>query len=516
MIKPIIFNIFIALIPYDIMNVTTGLIATLTTEEQKAFVTRLHQRNKRHDTKNVALFKILATNPNVEHIDVLLYGRKSKGAYHALSKRLFDGLIDFIATKSFEGEQSEEMEIIKLLLASRILFEQKAYKVALKIVKKAEIKAKQHELYGILNEIYYTRIQYAHLDRKIDLETLITQFKTNKLLFQQEENLNLFYATIKNELITKSKNVTQTIAKTLSDFDISIENGLSYRSLYKIVAINNEAAHITRDFYTLLPFIEKVNKEIEHKQNLSEKHLFYHIQILYYIANSHFRNKDFEQSRKYLERMETEMKKQNNCYYQRFTPQYTLLLVLNLNYSGKYEKALRCLEQFDFEKHKQQIAYVMDLKLTAVVLLFQQNRCKEALQIFKESRHSDTWYAEKGGEIWVVKKNLTEIMLYMEMEHLDLVESRIKSFRKKYSKRLKENKEQRVLEFLSLATHYFYHKETINQNEFMLKVKKSLLTSREEKEDLFVLSFYAWLKSKIMKTDLYKTTLEIMKQKNDR
>ncbi|WP_158975048.1 hypothetical protein [Cellulophaga sp. L1A9] len=496
------------------MNINTSLIATLTAEEQKAFVTRLRQKNKRHDTKNVALFKILAANPNAEHIDVLLYGKKAKGAYHALSKRLFDGLIDFIATNSFEGEQSEEMEIIKLLLTSRILFEQKAHKVALKVVKKAEIKAKQYELYGILNEIYYTRIQYAHLDRKVSLDALIAQFKTNKLLFQQEENLNLFYATIKSELIEKNKNVTQTIASTLSQFDISIENGLSYRSLFKIVAINNEAANITRDFYTLLPFIEKINKEIEHKQKLSEKHLFYHIQILYYIANSHFRNKDFEQSKKYLQRMEAEMQKQNNSYHQRFIPQFTLLHVLNLNYSGNGLEALQLLEQFDFEKHRQQIAYVMDLKLTAVVLLFQQNRCKEALQIFKESRHSDTWYAEKGGEIWVVKKNLTEIMLYMEMEHLDLVESRIKSFRKKYSKRLKENNEHRVLEFLSLATHYFYHKETIDQNEFMLKVKRTLITLQEEKEDLFVLSFYAWLKSKIMKTDLYKTTLEIVQQKN--
>lgn len=495
------------------MNVISALIATLTTEERKAFVTQLHQKNKRHDTKNVALFKILAANPNAENMDVLLYGRKAKGAYHALSKRLFDGLVDFVATKSFEGEQSDEMEIIKFLLASRILFEQKAYKVALKVIKKAEAKAIEYELYGILNEIYYTRIQYAHLDKKMSLEDLITQFKANKRLFQQEENLNLFYASIQNELLTPNKNAIQTIATTLSRFNISIENGLSYRSLYKIVEINNKAANITRDFYSLLPFIEKVNKEIELKQKLSEKHLFYHIQILYYIANSYFRNKDFELSQKYLLAMEVEMQKQNKTYYQRFIPQYTLLQVLNLNYTGNATHALQVLEQFKFDKYKQQVTYVMDLKLTAVVLLFQQNRCKEALQIFKESRHSDNWYADKGGEAWVVKKNLTEIMLYMEMELLDLVESRIKSFRKKHSKYLKANYENRVLEFLSLASHYFYHKETIAPDVFMLKVKKTLASLHREKEDLFVLSFYAWLKAKVLKADLYKTILEVVLRK---
>ncbi|QWX83642.1 hypothetical protein H0I23_14475 [Cellulophaga sp. HaHaR_3_176] len=495
------------------MNVISALIATLTAEDRKTFVVQLNQKNKRHDTKNVMLFKILAANPNAENIDVLLYGKKAKGAYHAVSKRLFDGLIDFVATKSFEGEQSEEMEILKLLLASRILFEQKAYKVALKVIKKAEVKAVQYELYGILNEIYYTRIQYAHLDKKVGLEDLIGQFKANKNLFQQEENLNLFYASIQNELLKQNKNATQTIAATLSKFNISIENGLSYRSLFKIVEINNKAANITHNFYSLLPFIEKVNKEIELKQKISEKHLFYHIQILYFIANSYFRNKDFDQTKNYLLRMEAEMQKQNNSYYQRFIPQYTLLRVLNLNYSGNARKGLEIIENFEFEKYKQQITYIMDLKLTAVVLLFQQNKCKEALQVFRESRHSDTWYADKGGEIWVVKKNLTEIMLYMEMEDLDLVESRIRSFRKKHTKYLKANNEIRVLEFVSLASHYFYNKEIIDDVVFMAKVKKTLSSLNREKEDLFVLSFYAWLKAKIMKADLYTTTLEVILKK---
>jgi hypothetical protein len=493
------------------MNTISSIINILTTEEKKVFTNFIDKKNKRKDTKNIELFNLLTVNPNAKDIDVLLYGKKAKGAYHALTKRLFDSLVDFVATKGFEDSKSEEMEIIKLLLASRILFEQKANDVALKIVKKAESKAIENEQYGILNEIYYTQIQYSHLSEEVNLDNLIKRFNANKELFQQEENLNLFYATIQNQLISKDKNINQTITEILNRFNISIENGLSYRSLFNILEINNTTANVTRDFYSLLPFIEKVNKELELKQNLLDKHLFYHIQILYYIANSYFRNKDFENCYIYLERMHVEMQKQNKKYYERFLPQYTLVSVLNLNYSGKAKSALKLINEFDYINHKQQITYSLDLKLTTAMILFQQNENKKALSIIREFNHSDNWYTDKAGEIWVIKKNLSEIIFYMEENNLEIVESRIKSFRKKHSTYLKNNNEKRVLEFLSFAINYFYNKEKIVQEEFIVKMKKVLENNNSKNEDVFVQSFYAWLKSKVQKTNLYETTLEIVK-----
>lgn len=496
------------------MNAISSIIETLTSEEQTSFVFQLQQKNKRNDTKNVELFKLLGVNPNAQNIDVLLYGKKAKGAYHALCKRLYDSLIDFIAVKSFEGEQSEEMEIFKLVLVSRIFFEKKIYKVALRTLKKAEQKAKYYEFYGILNEIYYTRIQYANLDTKTTLEELIIDFKLNKESFEQEENLNLFYASIKNGLLQHKTDSAQTIINALARFKISIDNGLSFRSLFKIVEITNKVSNVTRDFHSLLPFVEKINEQIELKESLSEKHLFYHIQILYFIANSYFRNKNFKVSQTYLLYMEAEMLKQNKIYYQRFLPQFTLLKVLNLNYSGNASQAITILEQFEYDNFKQQLNYVLDLKLTLVVFYFQQSRCKEALSLYKESRHSDSWYADKAGVIWVIKKSLIEIMLHIELDNIDLVESRVKSFRKKHNLYLKKNNEFRVLEFLSLATHYYYNKGKVDEKVFMERIKKALVKTKPEREDVFVMSFYAWLKARVLKLNIYKTTLDLVLLQN--
>ena len=236
----------------------------------------------------------------------------------------------------------------------------------------------------------------------------------------------------------------------------------------------------------------------------------YHIQILYYVANTYFRNKKFTASSSYVDQMHQEMNKQNKKYYDRFLPQYTLLVVLNLNYNGNSAEAIKILEEFEYSKHKQQLNYVLDLKLMLVVLYFQQDRSKEALSLFKESTHSDQWYAQKAGIVWVVKKNLTEIMLYMELDDLDLVESKVKSFRKKHGAYLKSNKENRVLDFLSLATHFYFNKVKIDKELFMERIKKTLVKMDPVNEDLFVISFYAWLKARVMNTNLYQTTLQLI------
>lgn len=492
------------------MHSISSIIHTLSDEEKRSFISILRQKNKRNDTKNIQLFKLLDTTITDKDLDIQIYGKSAKGAYHALCKRLYDTLIDFIASKSFERETSEEMEILKLLMASRIFFEQKQYKIAFKTITKAEQKAKTYALFSILNEIYYTQIQYAHLNSVVSLEVLLANFKNNKESLQQEENLNLFYATVQHELMQQKKDIVPLIKNTLSKFGISITQDLTFRSLFKILEITNKTAHITREYHTILPFVEETYTQIDIRENLRDKHLFYHIQIVYYVANSYFRNKSFKASQYYLGIMLEQMKKNQHKYFKRFSPQYTLLQSLNLNYTGLAEPAILMLQTFDYDKHKDQITYLLDLKLSLIVYYFQQQEYKEALDVLNDFYHSDHWYTEKAGIAWVIKKNLIDILLRIELDHIDVVESRVNSFKKKHNAYLKNNDELRVTEFLKLATAYYHKPEIISDPEFRNKIQNSLPSPDTEKEDIFDMSFYAWIKSKIEGTTLYETTLNLI------
>ncbi|GAA4272782.1 hypothetical protein U6A24_08515 [Aquimarina gracilis] len=492
------------------MSTISSIINTLSEEEKRSFVGLLRQKNKRNDTKNIQLFKLLDTTKHIKDLDIKLYRKPAKGALHALSKRLHDNLIDFVASKSFEGETSEEMEILKLLLASRIFFEQKQYKIGFKTLQKAEHKAKSYDLFTILNEIYYTKIQYAHQDTTLVLDDLITDFKNNKDSIQQEENLNLFYASVQNELTKQRSDYGTVIREALSKFGISTTQDLTFRSLFKILDITNKAAQATRNYFTILPFVEEAYTLIDNKEDLIDKHLFYHIQILYYVANAYFRNKDFKTSQQYLDLMTQQMDKMQGKYYRRFFPQYTLLHTLNLAYTGCANEAITSLEDFDDDRHKEQITYLLDLKLSLIVFYFMKSRFKAALGVLNNLYHSDHWYFEKAGTLWVIKKNLVEILLHIELDNLDLVESRANSFRKKHGSYLKSHGEQRALDFLKLVLEYYRKPEVVTTQSFKNKIEITLTIPPREQEDIFEMSFYAWLKAKAYGTDLYQTALKLV------
>ena len=494
------------------MNIISAIIATLSKEDKQKFVRTLKRRNKRNDTKNIQLFQLLEGPDQHNKLDLILYGQPAKGAYHALRKRLHDSLIDFIATKDFGKEATKETSALKLLMASRIFFQHQQNDIAFKTLMKAELIGQKYSLYSILNEIYYTQILHAHLNTSMSLPIVTAKFNQNKLNILADEKLNLFYATIQNELSNSNPMISDVIKRNLIQFDISITKSLSYESLFKIVQICNQVAHVSRDYHAILEFVEEACQKIETSERIQTEHLYQHLQILYYLSNTYFRIKKFKASKNYLKAMNSYFRMENNKYYHVFYPQYFLVENLLLIYSGENDKAIDKLKAFDFLKYKNRLDYILDIKLSLVVALFLNEQFREAFQIYQDFHHSDTWYTKKIGYIWVIQKNLIEILLLVELDYLELVESRINSFRKKYRSHLIEHRESIVLDFLNLVSIYYFKTEDLQSDKFKEKVAILFKKERTE-EDVFTISFYAWLKAKTDKTNIYKTCLELVSNK---
>ncbi|MGJ8666912.1 MAG: CDC27 family protein [Patiriisocius sp.] len=486
------------------MKALQSIINTLSTEEQHVFIQNLEQKNRRGDTKNVALFKLIASR-KTENIVKKLYGKDAKNAYHALCKRLQDSLIDFIALKSFAGETSEEMEILKLLLSSRIFFEHKHYKLGFKTLAKAEKIALQLDVYSILTEIYHTKIQYAHLNASISLSEIIGAANNNLALFTREQQLNMAYAHIKEALKAKeSKPIQDVITEAFGTFEIELDNKLTYKSLFQLMNITATAARLQSNYYDSAPFLFRLYEMVSEKEELANKHLFYHIEILNVMATVSFRNKDFKTSSKFLEIMEAQMEKEHRKYYGRFQEKLLLNKALCFNYTNQPNKAIELLQQYN--------ANSLDIDLTLAVCYFQQEKYEDCYAVLKQMHHSDLWYEKKNGWIWVIKKSIIEILVLIELDKLDVVVSRISSFNNRFSKRLKASGEFRVLNFIKLVSKYYEAPQEINSLKFQQLVETSFEWIGTEKEDVFVMSFYAWLKAKMERTGLYETTLTLVRK----
>ena len=500
------------------MNDLKTMIQILSEEEKKAFINHLKQKNKRKDVKNISLFKLLDTHDR-QKPGTSLYNQSSKQAYHALRKRLYDRLIDFIGNKDFENQDSEDKKILKLIWASRALLEKNQILIAFKTLQKAEDYAVKIDAFGLLNEIYQIQIQYAHLNSKISLKALTNTFQKNLDKLKRESQLNLGYAYLRNELndIQKSGKIADfqlIIDKTIESFDISFKDVLTYRSLYQIMFITNEYAHLNRNYHSIEAFMQKSYEKVISKESQRDTDLFYHIQILYFMSNLYFRNKKFNQVKVYLSKMHSLMQLKRKRYYNRFLFKYTLLYSLNENYLGNCEKAIQVTENALHSKYPNNLSETNTLYLSLAAFYFQNSEFKKTLNVFKKFNHTDSWYEKKLGIDWNMKKNLVEILLHIELENIDYAASRIISFTRRYFNYLKQKNEVYISEFVKLIEYYLNNPDKTKTDRFKNMVKNVLENRFSNQQDIFILSFYAWLKAKISGKSITQSIEELIKLKH--
>ena len=158
------------------MTEIVKIYRTFSSLEKQEFKQYLKQKNQRGDAKNLRLIALIDSG-KTKKIEEALYDGKSKGAYYALCKRVLDALVDFVALKSFGAESIGEFDALKLLLASRLFFQRKLYKIAFKSLAKAEVIALKLDNYAILNEIYLTKAEYAYLNKNCPLKKSYLQLR---------------------------------------------------------------------------------------------------------------------------------------------------------------------------------------------------------------------------------------------------------------------------------------------------------------------------------------------------
>ena len=491
------------------MNALHKIINILSPEEKRAFTAYLSKKNKRYDVQNINLFMLLEGEGTDE--DDFSDKFASIEAYHALRKRLFSSLIAFLGMRRFEDETSAEHTIMQMLLAARTLFEQKLYKEGFRALAKAEAKAMPLEHFALLNDIYHTHIQFAHFSETDDLEDVIQKFKANRRKMDAEEQMNIAYALLRRELAEiyhkgKVIDFRAFIQETMEKQGVSAE-ALTFKSLYQILFIANEYASINSNYKLVEPFMESAYSFISAKESFSEKQLYYHIYILYLLANMHFRNGRFAESKAFLQKMEEQMQKQGRKYYNRFLLRYSLLLALNENYTGNPAVGIAVLQ--DALKQEGDETDVADLRLCLAVLYLQQNNGTEASKLMLLFNRTDAWYEKHMGMDWAIKKKLIEVILYIQVEHIDYALLHLKGFRKRYKKYLESVNEYNVLTYIVLLKELIERPELFELEHYQNSVD-ILLHDVSETGDIIVMSFVGWMMAAATNRKPYDVIMELM------
>jgi len=487
------------------MNDLMTLILSLSKEEADDFLAFAKAKNQRSDVKNIQLFQLLRNGARKD-LDLKIYGKPNRNAMHALTNRLKENLIDFTATRSLASDAAEDLQLLKQLLAARLFLEQNQYSLGFKTLQKAIYKAQLLEQYALLQECYHTQVQYVHLDPKSTLDAVIEAYTRNQELYETETKLVMAYAILQRELANHPADIFEVIRQQLLKFNITIDKHLSFKSLFQIMTIATDAATLKSDYAGVAIFMNHIFEIVESKKHLVARHLYYYSEILYLMSGTYFRNADFSNSQLALERLEAVLASGKGKHTAPFEERVQILKALNLNYTGDFEKAIEVVNQI--KKPSSRAALVQ------TTFLFQQEHWQQARRKINEFYHSDAFYEKKEGLLWVLQKNLLEVLIYMELHQPHLVESKMRSFKKRFRSRLLLIKEDRVMAFMNLLRIYFDQPSRITEKSFKDKVEGAFVWKTAGREDIFVMSFYAYLKAKMDQTTIYTATLQLVNQKN--
>ncbi|MGJ1242214.1 hypothetical protein [Sphingobacterium sp. G1-14] len=492
----------------------SDLLLLLNKDDIRDFKTFLKQKNKRNDVKNIKLLEIIETD-DINKLKKLYDPIKNRDAYHALRKRLHDSLLFFLSNKVFERDNNEAHEALRLFVVGRFLLESQFIKIGFKCLQRAEDKALVLEQFSLLNEILQIRLQYAHLDLNVNLELLIDRFTENQQKLQQEAKFQIAYALLRSalqdiHLKAKIIDINKLILRVLRKYSISLDDLLSFKSLYQLLYIANEYAAIHQNYTLVRSFLKTADNFLMKYDEQSAHQLFYYLHILYYLANFNLRNGFFNESIGYLERLNEVLSQGNTVFRVQFQLRCHLLMALNFHYLGDGVKGLSVLragiKQASLKSSEVDLA---DLQLCLVMFLTQFED-KTALIELRQLIRTDAWYEKKMGMLWTIRKSLLEILIHIQFDHIDLATLKLKSFVGRYKKYLLNVKENRVIDFAKLVEKYLLNPAVIQGKSFRAAVQT--LAEDKENKDLFIMGFIAWLKALSVSQSPYQVLLNLIKE----
>ena len=363
-----------------------------------------------------------------------------------------------------------------------------------------------------MNEVLLLKLQYAHVPGAEGLELLTARFMQNQLHMQREAKLNMAYAFLSVELKEihlngKIVNLTAMMMATIRKYKISAEDLMSYKSIYQVLFIANEYAGIQQNYGLIERYIKRTSQYIQGQGYPKPAYLFYHISILYFLANFHLRQKAFARSTAYLDEM-LGLMAMDKRYYALFYLRHQLLAALNLFFTGFAGDAIAQLQaSLQNTKHAHKPEDIEDIQVSLTMFLALCNDKLSLKQLALLTR-TDAWYEKKMGMLWAIRKNLMEILVQVQAGNIELSMSRITSFRRRYKKYLLKTSEQRVLSYLRLVEQYLQKPDVVYQPAYIDAVAS--LAGRAENSDIFTLSFIAWLMARKEKKTAYQMMLALM------
>ena len=502
-----------------IMDTLTSQIHNLDSLERHQFKLYVKSCSNNKESKLTEALSLFYRGYTSRAICESLYGSYPNTGYYALRKRLMVLLLEYYAYEKGKELNEKENEVKLFFEAGKNLVLNKSYKLGFNTFHKALSKSKENEFYSLTNKIVLELIQVAHLNTSINLEELIKEFEKYKELENKQNTIAIAYAEVKEKLnnyfLHSNKiNTLIEIDIIFKKYNLDIDRDLTYRTLYQLGQLSLSKSTVTRNFIKDLNSFEKrADYLVSNREPKNFNQWIFKFKLLYLLASSNYRAKRFKKSNDYLNQILNKSNSSAISISKEFYFKVTVLKSLNINYLGENEKASLFLDKFLKEsKLPKSNKNWLDGFGVMSMILFHGKKYTSILKLYNNFKKSDLQYQEINGLEWVMRKNLILILTHFELGNIEESERLIQLFKIENSSFLDFDK--RVLFFLLCLEKVVSNPFQAKNKHFHKFVESNLEKKPRYEEDIFVLSFFAWFKAKMLEEDMYQSTIEIVRNLN--
>ncbi len=496
------------------------ILDTLTKEDKRELAVFVQRQKKKKCRKDLQLLQLLQQQKLYTTEDLLaqLYPNEPNPvAYYALRKRLTRQLTGFVLLKRMEEDFTAAASIMGMLSLSNYLFDARADRLAWSHLRKAEKLAQANEQFDLLNAVYNLQIEKAANEYADPLDLMISKRNQNKIAADEDERANIANSIINQRLQAVRRQGSDLhfdaiIKEVLNAYNLAEAVNQRPSLLYKLMSIARSAILARKDFLSFEPYIISKYHEAEQRYGFQKAHLQYKLNLLYMIAHVLYRNKKFGESMRYLGLLQEGLQGEGQHYLKVFYPRYTFLMVANLVFLNRNEQAIQLMEEL-LHRHKATLGSkdVLTAQFGLSFNYFTQGAFAKANRVLMGMKRSDKWCEANMGREWVLKKNLGELIIQYELGNEDLVLNKARALERGFADLLHQQAYRNVKHYIRIIRQMALQPEIINSKEFLIHVEHSLKLTSFEHADIQEMSFFAWLRSKMLRRPYYQTLLELAK-----
>lgn len=491
------------------------VIHTMDKNQHKEFVYFIQRNKYRKGRKDLQLFNLLKEEKERKPQELVkLLATNNLNSYHTIRKRLFQHLADFFILKSTSEDATAFSHVNGMLGVVNYLFDKGLVDQGWKYLLIAENIAFQNYYHDVLNSIYLLQIEKVHLQDNLVLTDIISKYQNNQEILKQEEKLQIASSIVREQLRrAKGKgleiNFQHLITDTLNKLNINKKVLRTPKIVLNLLKIIRSGIIAKKDFHDFEPYLIETFEQLYEKEG-ENPNAMVKAEFLYMIAHTSYRNKKFKQSLNYLQELSATLNLCTIPFRKQFNAKTVQLVSANLVFLNRLSEAKENLGKLFNERKTLSNEDHFNTIVNLGIYRFLNKEYKKSHELLTRLSHSDSWYRKTMGIEWALKKNLMEILLFIELGHLDLAESRIHSAERNYES-LKSNPiYKKAFDFLKLIKEYLFNYSDKVEG-FKDKILDKLDFVPYEQEDIQAMAFYAWLKSKATQKDFYATLLGLIR-----